>query len=124
MGMYDYLKINTNKLPLTEKERAKYGNRFNFQTKDWDCKLAVLEVTDEGELVYHNFDYGWDNSQINALGTNGVLTEENKRVEKIPYHGFLNFYDYIDETDKWFEFNAKFTDGKLVEIIRVTEPQD
>ena len=48
------------------------------------------------------------------MGLAGSLERTNVRLETIPHHGYVNFYTSISK--KWYEFNAKFTDGKLVEI--------
>ena len=62
-----------------------------FQTKDFeDPYLENYTITKDGRLV--------------------------KDKRDLNFHGFLNFYTYDDKTDEWREFNAKFTDGKLVEI--------
>jgi len=65
----------------------------SFQTKDFDCRMDHYTITAEGTLV--------------------------KEGVEIPFHGLLNFYTYTQD-DWWFEYDAKFTDGKLVEI-RVIE---
>lgn len=108
MGMYDYVRVNIDKLPITA-EDAKifgFGDTFDFQSKGWECRLGILIITDEGTLIYEYYE---------------SLFEDEERTKKIltDYHGYLNFYDYVNT--QWFEFNAKFTDGKLVEIKRVQE---
>lgn len=55
---------------------------------------------------------------------------EAPEYEVIPFHGILNFYSYDgdpnDDTPidvRWHEYNAKFTDGRLVEIEVVKSPR-
>lgn len=54
---------------------------------------------------------------------------QHDRDEPIEFHGILNFYTYTASHQtgdfKWWEYNAKFTDGKLVSITRVDrDPSD
>ena len=111
MGMFDNLHINTDKLPVSDEEKKLIGKNPNWQTKDFDCMLTDIYITDEGELTIRKFTYGWDETQKNGFGTMGVLTEENVKTETIPHHGYVNFYSTIGKD--WYEFFAKFTNGKL-----------
>lgn len=111
MGMFDNLHINTDKLPVSDEEKKLIGKNPNWQTKDFDCMLTDIYITDEGELTIRKFTCGWDETQKNGLETMGVLTEENVRTEVIPHHGYVIFYSNIG--NKWYEFFAKFTNGKL-----------
>lgn len=111
MGMFDNLHINTDKLPVSDEEKKLIGKNPNWQTKDFDCMLTDIYITDEGELTIRKFTYGWDETQKNGFGTMGVLTEENVRTEVKPHHGYVNFYSNIGKD--WYEFFAKFTNGKL-----------
>lgn len=120
MGMFDYVKVNLTKLPVTaaELKALRRGSELQFQTKDFECKMATVELTDDGELVFHNFDYSWTDEGTNAFGMKGGLIHTNERDQKINLHGYFNFYTNCG--NDWFEFNAKFTDGKLVKIERAT----
>jgi hypothetical protein len=115
MGMYDYLHISTDSLPVTDEEKKLIGDNPGWQTKDLDCTLTEAKITETGELQIRRFTTRWDNTKKNALGFNGILVEENTRIETVPIHGFISFYSDIGET--WYEFRAKFTDGKMVELI-------
>jgi hypothetical protein len=117
MGMFDYVHVNLEKLPLTDEEKKSLGANPSFQTKHFDCILTNIRITDDGELEIDRFDYGFDKDSFNAFGIKGCLTHENERTEKIPYHGYFNFYTH-NKKKEWIEFNAKFTDGKLVEITK------
>jgi hypothetical protein len=46
------------------------------------------------------------------LKADGRLLKERAEIQ---LHGMLNFYTYTDD-DMWFEYEAKFTDGRLIEI--------
>jgi len=58
-----------------------------FQTKDLECLLDRYSIED------------------------GILLKEGVPCD---YHGYIVFY--TSEMEKWFEYEAKFTDGKLVSI--------
>lgn len=71
-----------------------------FQTKDLDCELTMYRITSAGRLVRLNWD-----SQARVYGEPTDLN----------YHGMLNFYG--GSSANWHEYDAKFTDGQLVEIV-------
>lgn len=85
-------------------------NKCGFQTKDLDCQLDKYTITKDGRLTRAR--YRWNEAQ-NEYVPDGA--------DVIQHHGYLNFYDYNSDTKEWREFNAKFTDGKLVEIVTVTK---
>jgi hypothetical protein len=116
MGMFDTLYINTEKLPVSEEEKRLIGTNPGWQTKDFDCMLSEVYITDEGELKINKHSWGWDESQINGFGTNGVLTRENEQIVTEPYDGIVNFYSFIGKDSLWYEFNANFVNGKLENI--------
>jgi hypothetical protein len=53
------------------------------------------------------------------LGLAGSIKRVNQRLEPIDFHGYANFYSDVENV--WYEFTAKFTNGKLVKIERVNE---
>jgi hypothetical protein len=104
MGMFDDVVCE---MPLPDN---KPGNRF--QTKDFDEPyLEKYTITTDGRLLRD--DPWWKRPK----GKRSAPVDMN-------FHGVLNFYDFNFETKEWREFNAKFTDGKLVSIEVVTEHQD
>jgi hypothetical protein len=50
MGMYDNLSIKTEKLPISDKDKKRLGNRVLCQTKDLDNLLSNYEITDKNKL--------------------------------------------------------------------------
>jgi hypothetical protein len=74
----------------------------DFQTKDLECQCHRFEVSPEGRLTL----------TINRKAGTRISVDQN-------FHGMLNFYALLG--DRWFEYNAKFTDGKLVSVKRVKE---
>jgi len=118
MGMFDNLFINTDKLPVSDEEKVLIGNNPDWQTKDFDCDMTEIYITDEGELKINRWNYESVPKEERPhpdgeglLGLMGSLRRVNERLETIPYHGYVNFYSKIKED--WYEFSAKFTNGKL-----------
>jgi len=118
MGMFDTLIINTDKLPVSSEEKKTIGKNPNWQTKDFDCELTEIYITDEGELKINRWNYEIVPKEERPypdekclLGLMGSLRRVNERLKVIPHHGYVNFYSNIG--DDWYEFFAKFSDGKL-----------
>ncbi len=112
MGMYDHLLINKELLPITQEEKDKISEGEVYQTKNFDNAMDKYEILDNGDLKVTRATWYKDDKQVDT--------------EIIPYHGIINFYTYIGapnsyKDEEWFEFQAKFTDGKLVEIRRFKE---
>ena len=116
--MFDYLMINTDKLPVSEKEKKLIGENPGWQTKDFDCTMTEIFITDDGELKINQWEYEYvpkderpHPDDDGLLGLVGSIRRVNERLITQPYHGYVNFYSFIN--DDWYVFNAKFTDGKL-----------
>lgn len=62
-----------------------------------DCSLSKVYITDDEELKISKFNFE-DTAFANKL-------------EVLLHHGYVNFYSSIG--DDWYEFDAKFTNGKL-----------
>ena len=119
--MFDYLFIDTKMLPVSDEEKIIIGDEPGWQTKDFDNILTEIYITDDGELKISR----WECETVpkeerpyldddGIAGLVGSLRRGNIKLETIPHHGYVNFYTSISK--KWYELNAKFTDGKLVEI--------
>lgn len=103
MGMFDDL---TCEVPVPGDQQPRHPS---FQTKDFACLL--------------------DHYTIKADGTLWVSGDERIAAHQIPFHGMLNFYTYESDDIKrdgkddgwWFEYEAKFTDGKLqgIEVVEI-----
>jgi len=98
MGMFDELTCD---YPLPEVGVV----NWKFQTKDLGCDLAHYHITTDGELQL--WVHGWLDDFKDVLPIPVQLHGE-------PYHGYLTFHDFRDEI--WYDFRAKFTDGKLIRI--------
>ena len=121
--MFDYLFIDTNMLPISDEEKIIIGDEPGWQTKNFENIMTEIYITNDGELKINQWEYEVvpkeerphpDDDGLSGLV--GSLRRSNENLETIPHHGYVNFYTSISK--KWYEFNAKFTDGKLVEIKR------
>ena len=110
MGMFDYLKISTNLLPLSESEKMEIGDNVVWHTKDVNKGLSTAEITDDGKLRYLEIEYVPDDASFLKVREIGWI--------EIEMHGFVNFYGKVNDT--FYEFSAKFTDGNLVSITRLS----
>jgi hypothetical protein len=73
-----------------------------FQTKDMGCDLSQYEVGTDGRLM---------RTRSGCWGEEELTAPEDE-----DFHGWLNFYTH-DKATGWHEYRAKFTDGRLVEIV-------
>ncbi len=121
--MFDYLFIDTNMLPISDEEKIIIGDEPGWQTKDFDNVMTEIYITNDGELKINQWEYETvpkeerphpDDDGI--AGLVGSLRRSNERFKTIPYHGYVKFYSSINR--EWYEFSAKFTDGKLIEIVK------
>lgn len=132
MGMFDHLFIDTDMLPVSEEEKIKLGKDKEWQTKDFDCILTEIYITRDGELKINTWNYEEvpkeerpypDDDGI--MGLIGSLRRVNEELKTLNHHGRVRFYSYLgdpnDDSMEWYEFEAKFTDGKLVEIKRIKD---
>jgi len=121
MGLYDYIKCE---VPLPD------GFQGTLQTKDLCCEMVTHTITKNGRLICERIDStellpkaerdypdapdGSLRSWIGSIRTHTSQYDAN-------FHGILNFYGCEgkgahDHNWRWHEYNAKFTDGNLVEI--------
>ena len=130
MGMFDELKCEY-KLPdpVVQEE--------TFQTKSFDCLLDSYTITRDGRLIHHQVRYEsvpeeerpcygtseWEQSEFAHLI--GSLKAVPIGDVEIPYHGDVYFYTSIGSREtgdyEWFEYQARFTNGRLKWIRRVSE---
>lgn len=80
--------------------------QLDFQTKDFDCYLDDYCIKEDGTLL------------------RAERPDEGSEWKEsiVAFHGFVNFYTYEGGGSKdsapglWFEYEAKFTDGKCVDV--------
>lgn len=122
MGMFDVVKVNTDRLPVSDKEKLLIDeSNVEWQTKDLDCILTEIYITDEKELKINR----WDLEEVpkekrpfpNGKGLQeimGSFKRVNQHLETLNHTGWICFYGYIG--NDFYQFNAKFVDGKLITI--------
>jgi len=100
MGMFDDVH---SEFPLPDGWEGK-----GMQTKDFESYMNMVTIRADGRLVYDARHW---------------QERDTKTATDMNFHGYFNFYGSEGrpgESDyKWHEYNAKFTDGALVEIVAV-----
>ena len=108
MGMFDTIWVNTKRSPISSEEQEALSQQ-SFQTKSLEKLLLYYRITDEGDLEYLDKLADWEDEETTSK-------KSGKWVKITDIHGYITFYTSLES--EWFEFIAKFTDGKLVEIFR------
>ena len=113
MGMFDTVRV---KLPLPD------GFDGELQSKDGPCTLATIEIREDGTMWSDEHAW-WDGA------------DAPRTFVQIPFHGYFSFggieypKDHVRGTPILagslilHEYVAKFTDGKLVEIVKKEVPR-
>jgi len=85
------------------------GEEPSFQTKDLDCLLERYRITADGRLLTSRYRRGAEDTESRELHTE--------------CHGYLVFYASLERNGEreWFEYRAKFTDGRLVDLQRIAQ---
>lgn len=131
MGMFDYVKVD---VPLPDGWEP-----GELQSKDFDCEMTTLHLREDGTLWVERFETEVVPEEERPYpgakgikGLVGMMRRVNRRWEPIAHHGWFNFYGherikaranppyFEPDEHKWHEYDAKFTDGKLVEIKMAT----
>lgn len=108
MGMFDYIRCE---YPLPDGLDPKAA--LTCQSKDFGCDMHVYTITPDGRLLHEDSGSAW------------VPDPKPWPVREVPFHGWLTFYtstgdinnrDEATSDYRWWEYRAKFTDGRLVEI--------
>jgi hypothetical protein len=118
VGMFDYIRCE---VPLPDGWKPLDA----LQTKDFNCELVEHLITKDGRLILERIDHQevvpeeerpYPNEK-GILGIVGSIKTTTSRHES-DFHGVIHFYGFEDgDPHKWHEYEAKFTDGKLVHII-------
>ncbi len=119
MGMFNYIIIDSQKLPVSSSERKLLKNKI-FQAKDLENCLLSYEITNEGEVMLQNIKEEKTSELIpyfREMDDEEYVENKNIICEKISFYGFIRFYTSINKS--WYEFKAKFTDDKLVLIDKI-----
>ena len=104
MGVFDHLRVES---PLPDGQT----DILDFQTKNLDCLLFRYTITADGKLFRDDVEYDYEMSKARGLS---VVRRTGTKTE-IPHHGLIRFY--AGSPADWREYVAKFTDGRLVEIV-------
>ena len=135
MGMFDYIDC---KYPLPDAPNGWSG----FQTKSFGDGFVGgymdnYTITKEGGLVLHKVKYefveekdrpyygtpDWDENPIFKMI--GSIKSTPVGDEAIDHHGYINIYDYATGSGGvWFEYDIKFTDGKVTDVKRINRELD
>lgn len=107
MGLFDTIYSNYKlpdvvvndsfKLYFNKTAPKQFGYETEFQTKSLESLMDRYFITTQGRLILQSYNVNVDTD----------------------YHGMLHFYTTVDVEDfgKYFiEYNAKFTDGKLIQV--------
>ncbi|MBA3692102.1 MAG: hypothetical protein H0X49_13130 [Acidobacteria bacterium] len=129
MGMFDYLKCE---YPLPDST----VQNETFQTKSLDKVLGDYTITADGRLILHAVSYEsvpeeerpyydkpeWKKPFGKICGS---LTSSPTGDVEIAYHGDVRFYTSVGSREnndyEWFEYQARFTDGKLQWVKRIEQ---
>ena len=130
MGMYDDVKCE---YPLPD---TPAGMDLGFQTKTFGdgftgSFMDKYTITKEGDLVLHKEAWElvpeeerpywgkpeWEkNPLLQLVGSMKTIPLGDEIVD---YHGVVNIYTIVGET--WYEYEFKFTDGKVTDVKRVNK---
>jgi len=130
MGMYDHLYVeDLSLLPLSDEERSLLSTSTGWQTKSLDSTLTDVFITPNRRLEVLSFEYEevpkeerpYPNDE-GILGLMGSLRRVGECRDDVNHHRYLSFYTRL--ADELLEFRAKFTDGVMVGIERVSPKYD
>ena len=109
MSMFDYLRVEI-EIPGCGDCSAE-----EFQTKDFENLMYQYVITKKGELYKELWDYKWieDNSIKYIKGYSEKIAESYRREYLTNYHGDIKFYNGSMMENKWRDYYARFTEGKL-----------
>ena len=119
MGMFDWLKCEA-ELPETPLPPP----NGVFQTKDTpDQGLTLYTITADGRLTWRPYHmeevpkaerpYPDDDGLYGIIGS---IRRVEADVEDVPFHGDVIFYDANHPDVGWWEYRARFTEGRLARI--------
>ena len=117
MGMYDHLKVSF-QLPDFPKDPP-----YILQTKNLDCLMDEYSINEQGRLIHHTCE--WEPvpdeelpyPHLPCIGSMRKKEGSHKDVD-LNYHGYITACEFHTD-DVFYDYRFKFTDGKLVEVIRI-----
>lgn len=117
--MFDYV-VCEKELPLPEEIKNTFPlinwKETVFQTKDFDSCMNYYKIDKDGKLWGELIDGKWVDDDNAFLGGRFDIISREWVIKE--HHGLINFYESFAEGDfnYWIEFQAKFTDGIVVDI--------
>jgi len=115
MGLYDNVTVEC------ELPGPPVTNR-GFQTKDFECYSNTVTITKEGRLLYTTWHYVDAPERAKEPGADlfALFGLPPVRGEPDPPRD-MNFHGIFTFGNAERAFRAKFTDGRLVEIVSLPE---
>jgi hypothetical protein len=115
------------KYPLPESTEE--IQKVEFQTKHLENTMDRYTITEDGKLIFHKVRYEtvpeeerpfygkpeWEHPFGQICGMLRAIPLGDEEVE---YHGVIRIYT-IATNKEWFEYEIKFTDGKVENIKRI-----
>ena len=111
MGMFDTLKVQLKIPGFSDIPDCE------FQTKSLDSAMENYVITDNGELYREMWDYEWIDDPTSAF--NGYFNKVEGsycREYLTNFHGDIIFYTGETINEKWRDYTARFTEGRLSRI--------
>lgn len=129
MGMFDYIKCDA---PLPETE-VPPPNKEWFQTKDTpDQYMTLYTITSDGLLIWRPYEIvsvpkaerPYPN-QDGLLGLAGCQRRVESDEKVLPFHGDIEFYTSNHPDVGWWEYRARFTEGRLsrIDLVEFRRPE-
>ena len=112
MGLYDRVHVYES-IDLPEFDGDRTG--VKWQTKDFGRTMTDYVIRADGRLYKADREYEKHETDEDEFAPFTLEQVDEKWVD-MGYHGIFRFYRSVD--DEWVEFEAKFTDGELVQITR------
>lgn len=121
--MFDYINCE-HKLPDTPIPPP--TNKY-FQTKDTpDQGMAIYTITADGRLTWKPYIMEevpeaerWYPNDDGLLGLFGSLRRVEGDPQTLDWHGDIYFYKSSSDHSGWWEYRARFTEGRLSGIALI-----
>ena len=124
MGMFDTVLVPEALLPLPADVASAFKG-VEFQSKSLHCTLTAYRITADGRFE--------ERERVLSFGSEPLSLNPPQAPptwKPVPdMHGYLVFYTCNDNIQpltsphiapgEWFEFAAKFTDGRLVSLVQI-----
>lgn len=108
MGMFDYIQLEVD-LPDGTSTKGR-----EFQTKSLDSTMSNYVITANGEIYMEAWDYEWVEDESHFLkGYLNRIEGTYRREYLTDIHQDVIFYDGRKQGEKWRDYYARFTNGKL-----------